>query len=317
MRNRFKDVCRRKKLDYQKRNRDELVASRSNMNLFWRTVKKFRFKKANIFSSIKPQQWISHFKNLLCIPNLDYLTESIDDYREDGAFNDIFNQEFTMSELQNSIKCLKLGKSGGPDGLVAEMIINTTNGISTILLPLFNKILTLGEYPENWSLSILCPIHKSGSMSDPNNFRGVSLIDILNKILTGMMYNRIYNWAEDNSKLSESQAGFRKGYSTIDNIFTLMSLGQKYLSKKGGRFYCLFVDFSKAFDRIDHKILINSLIKKGFHGRMLKLLIAMYSNLCSCVKIDNQKCTSHFKCNIGTRQGCKLSTILFILLLMT
>ena len=92
-----------------------------------------------------------------------------------------------------------------------------------------------------------------------------------------------------------------------------MSIGQKYLSKKGGRFYCLFVDFSKAFDRIDHKILINSLIKKGFHGKMLKLLIAMCSNLCSCVKIDNQKCTSHFKCNIGTRQGCKLSTILFVL----
>ena len=46
---------------------------------------------------------------------------------------------------------------------------------------------------------------------------------------------------------------------------------------------------------------------------MLKLLIAMYSNLCSCVKIDKQKCTSNFKCNIGTRQGCKLSTILFIL----
>ena len=101
----------------------------------------------------------------------------------------MFNEEFTMSELQSSTKSLKLGNSGGPDGLVAEMIINTTNGISTILLPLFNKILTLREYPENWSRSILCPIHKSGSMSDPNNFRGVSLIDILNKILTGMMFN--------------------------------------------------------------------------------------------------------------------------------
>ena len=139
------------------------------------------------------------------------------------------------------------------------MIINTTNGISTFLLSLFNKILTLGEYPEKWSLSILCPIHKSGLMSDPNNFRGVSPIDILNKILTGMMYNRIHKWTEDNSKLSESQARFRKGYSTTNNIFTLMSLGQKYLSKKGGRFYCLFVDFSKAFDRKDHKILIIAL----------------------------------------------------------
>ena len=102
LRNRFKDVCWRKKLDYQKRNRDELVASRSNMNLFWRTVKKFRFKKENIFSSIKPQQWISHFKNLLCIPNLDYLTERIDKYREGGAFNDMLNEEFTMSELQKA-----------------------------------------------------------------------------------------------------------------------------------------------------------------------------------------------------------------------
>ena len=100
-----------------------------------------------------------------------------------------------------------------------------------------------GEYPENWSLSKLCPIHKSGSVSDPNNFRGVSLIDILNKILTGMMYDRIYKWAEDNSKLNESQSGFRKGYSTIDNLFTLMSLGQKYLSKEGGRFYCLLLIF--------------------------------------------------------------------------
>ena len=128
-----------------------------------------------------------------------------------------------------------------------------------------------------------------------------------------MMYNRIYKWAEGNSKLGESQAGFRKGYYTTDNIFTLMSLGQKYLSKKGGRFYCLFVDFSKAFDRMDHRILINSLIKRGFHVKKLKLLRAMYSNLCTCLKIDNQKSTSHFKCNIGTTQGCKLSTILFIL----
>ena len=101
---------------------------------------KIRFKTANIFSSIKPKQWISHFKNLLCIPNLDYLTENIKEYREDGAFNDMFNEEFTISELQNSKNSLKLGKSGGPDGLVAEMLINTINGISTFLLPLFDKI---------------------------------------------------------------------------------------------------------------------------------------------------------------------------------
>ena len=106
LRNRFKDVCRQKKQDYQKRNRDELVASRSNMNLFWRTVKKFRFKKPSISNAIKPEQWISHFKDLLNIPNLGILAETVYGFREDGAFNDAFNEPFTMSELQSSIKSL-------------------------------------------------------------------------------------------------------------------------------------------------------------------------------------------------------------------
>ena len=70
---------------------------------------------------------------------------------------------------------------------------------------------------------------------------------------------------------------------------------------------------SKHLDRIVPKIRVHSLIKKNFHGKMLKLLIATYSNLCSSVKIDTQKCTSLFKCNIGTMQGSKLSTILFTL----
>ena len=126
-----------------------------------------------------------------------------------------------------------------------------------------------------------------------------------------MMHTRLYKWAEQYSKINESQAGFRRGYSTTDNIFTLMSTVQKYLSKKGGRFFCLFVDFSKAFDTINHVELINCLIRNGVHGKYLKLLIAMYSNLCTCVKVDNKTCTESFKCNIGTRQDCKLSPLLF------
>ena len=72
----------------------------------------------------------------------------------------------------------------------------------------------------------------------------------------GMISNRIYTWAEDFTKIDEAQTGFRKGYSAIDNLFTLMTMGQKYLSKQGGRFYCLFVDFSKAFYTISHVKLI-------------------------------------------------------------
>ena len=64
---------------------------------------------------------------------MDYLTESIDEYGEDGAFNDMLNEEFTMSELQNSIKSLKLGKSGGLDGLVAEILLMATTQLYSFL----------------------------------------------------------------------------------------------------------------------------------------------------------------------------------------
>ena len=73
------------------------------------------------------------------------------------------------------------------------------------------------------------------------------------KIFSHIATTRIYNWAERESKIDEAQAGFRKGYSAVDNIFSLQSMAQKYLSKKGGRFYCLYVDFSKAFDSLIHE----------------------------------------------------------------
>ena len=112
LRNRFKEVCRRKKLDYQKRKSDELTASRTNMSFFWRTVKKFKYKLKGP-NIIKTEQWVSYFKELLYIPHDGSLAENIDEFREDGPFNDIFNAPFTMTELRHSIKDLKLGKSMG------------------------------------------------------------------------------------------------------------------------------------------------------------------------------------------------------------
>ena len=66
----------------------------------------------------------------------------------------------------------------------------------------------------------------------------------------------VTQWCKEHNIIDESQDGFRRGYSTIDNIFTLQSIAQKYLSNSGGRFYCLFIDFSKAFDRIQHFIVL-------------------------------------------------------------
>ena len=141
------------------------------------------------------------------------------------------------------------------------------------------------------------------------------------KIFSGVINKRLYEWAENNHKIDECQAGFRHGYSAVDNVFCLQAMIQKYLSKKGGRFYCLYVDFRKAFDKINHFKLFKCLEKKGLHGNFLRILKAMYSNLQSCVKVSNNNhsaaksfaITDMFPCNIGTRQGDTTSSTIFAL----
>ena len=94
----------------------------------------------------------------------------------------------------------------------------------------------------------------------------------MGKIFTKLLKNRVVRWEDDNGLQYEEQAGYKKGYSTIDNMFTLQSLVQKYISKEKGRYYVLFIDFSKAFDMIPHSLLWYKLIKSGIHGRTLNVL---------------------------------------------
>ena len=111
-------------------------------------------------------------------------------------------------------------------------------------------------------------------------------------------------------KIDESQAGFRRGYSTIDNIFILQCIVQKYLTRKRGKFYCAFVDFAKAFDTVERQRLWYILLKGGIRGKMFKMLHTIYQDVKSCVR-TKQGLTSYFDCPSGVRQGCMLSPFLF------
>ena len=89
-------------------------------------------------------------------------------------------------------------------------------------------------------------------------------------------------------------------------------MAAKYLTMKKGRFYCIFIDFSKAFDSIQHDLLWDKLIRYGIHGKFLSVLRSMYRSLRSCVNTP-ASITDYFRCTIGTHQGCMLSPVLFSL----
>ena len=124
----------------------------------------------------------------------------------DENVNDIFNSPFSEEELKSSISAMKNGKASGPEGILVEMIKSTMLKILSSLLLLYKEKLSSGKFPHEWARNIICPIFKSGSLLDPGNFKGISLIDILNKILIGMLTNRLSKWAEDFSKIDEANS---------------------------------------------------------------------------------------------------------------
>jgi len=211
------------------------------------------------------------------VTNVDPCTDNSHNLADPTAI--VLNEPITIEEIQRSISTLSFGKSSGIDGIPAEFFKYTTDDISPILILLFNQILETGSIPLSWGSSVITPIHKSGPTNIPGNYRGISISTTLYKIFSGIINNRLSNWAEDNNKIDESQSGFRKGYSTVDNIFCLHAMVQKYLSKRGGRFYCIYVDFRRAFDKINHSKLFIFLERKDFHGNFLRILKALYANL--------------------------------------
>ena len=117
---------------------------------------------------------------------------------------------------------------------------------------------------------------------------------------------------DDHEKIVETQAGFRKGYFTIDHIYTLSATTEKHLSRTGGKLYVAFIDLRKAFDSVDRASLFLTFVKAGLSGPFLIAIKAVVS----CVRVHN-KVTDFFDFffyrPFGVKQGCILSPAVFSL----
>ena len=245
--------------------RNKLLTSSEKPKEFWSLIKSLT-RKPQKSPDISGEQWYDYFNELLKRKvdvketEMQFVSNFIaehDIFCNECTENkpDILNSSFTEDEVRLCISNLPNGKAGGIDGILNEMLKCTNDIITPLLTLLFNKILLTGEYPNIWCKAIICPIFKSGNPHQPSNYRGISLLCTLSKVFTKIINSRLVKWADENEKRQEEQAGYRKGYSTIDQIFNLQSIVQKYLCKKKGRCYVIFVDFSKAFDTIPHCLL--------------------------------------------------------------
>ncbi|WP_294046725.1 reverse transcriptase family protein, partial [Thiolapillus sp.] len=163
---------------------------------------------------------------------------------------------------------------------------------------LFNTIFDKGIYPSEWAKAIIIPIHKKGNIHSVDNYRGVSLLSIISKCYTSVLNTRLYTWLEENERIVETQAGFRRNYSTTDQIFNLYAIAQKCLNKKGQKLYVAFVDFRKAFDSVRHDKLLQAVQQEGVKGKFFASIKSMYDSLLSCVRANNDY-SDFFECPVG------------------
>ena len=191
-----------------------------------------------------------------------------------------------------------------------EHIKSAFHILGPIFEKLFNIILDSGVLPEVWSVGMIKPIYKQkGEKSNPENYRPITLVSCVGKLFTSILSNRLYTYVESNNVFTNTQAGFRKGYSTTDNIFILYSLIEM-LNYRKKKLFCAFIDLKQAFDTVWRDGLWWKMVNCNVNGKCLTLIKNMYSNIKSCLVVNGEK-TEFFTCNIGLRQGENLSPFLF------
>ena len=311
-RNEYTELIRVKRINHRQSILDTLNNENASPSEFWGKIRESTSKRV-VSNNISTQKWFTHFQKLF--NDIEEADDDQLDIHEEFNVKDIDSLEadITNDEVIAAIRSLKNSKAAGPDGIISEFFKHSDTSLLPFLAKLFNKLYVSGTYPEAWSESIIQPIHKKGDVNSPDNYRGISLLNIISKIYSRILNKRLVKWLEDTKTIHECQAGFRKNYSTIDHVFTLSAMVHKQLSYHR-KMYVAFIDFRKAFDSVVHSKLWQVLRKNGIHGRMYNAIVSMYEVVKAKVRA-NGEVTDSFDCPRGVKQGEVLSPALFSLLI--
>ena len=217
----------------------------------------------------------------------------------------------TPTEISQIIKKLNLRKASGYDDISVAVLKSNITIISLILSKLVNESFQTGVYPDCLKIAKVIPIFKGGKQTQPGNYRPISLLSNLDKIIEKLIYNRLISFLNKYNILSDNQYGFRQGHSTT---LAISHFYENLLdSQDNGRATCaILLDLSKAFDSVNHDILLFKLQRYGIRGQAWLLLRSYLNNRKQYVYNDNVSSNLE-DVEVGVPQGSVLGPLLFLL----
>ena len=273
--------------------------------------------KNDLMSIVQLNKWWSTFKSALfgrdmTIPPLVKPDGTIthDPKEKASLFSDVFDEKQSNFEVEMPQSCfpeVKLSKlafrskeiekilldldsygGAGPDGIFPLFFKKTSKVLSPKLGVIFRKDSRLGAFSFGWRVGNITPLSKSGSSSScPSDYRPITITPILSKVYERLLVRRLSAFAEKNNLFPSLQFGFRKGLGTCDALLTISHTVQKALDS-GSEARLVGLDFSAAFDRVNHAALVFKLKQFGIGGSFLNILTEFLTNRRQRVVVDGQ-----------------------------
>ena len=219
--------------------------------------------------------------------------------------------ELTYDEFETAFLSQKINKSPGYDGISSNIIQKCYSVINEPLFHIFKKSINTGIFPDALKLANITPILKSGDESTLSNYRPISVLPAFSKILERIMYNRIYKYISKNNILYNKQFGFQNNTS-IEHALLQMIDDMSNAFERGELTLGIFIDLSKAFDTVNHKILLEKLKLYGINGTHHDWLSSYLNNRKQFISFNN-KSTLQANITCGVPQGSILGPLLFLI----
>ena len=219
--------------------------------------------------------------------------------------------ECDQEEVENLITSLNSNKKSGPRSIPTNILQTLKKDISHPLTVIFNLSLSTGVHPDALKISKAIPVFKKGSKLDTGNYRPISLLSNINKLLEKLMYARVYQFLDKMKCFYTLQFGFRNKHSTAHALIEITERIRNALD--GKMLACgIFIDLQKAFDTVNHDILIDKLHHYGIRGVSNNWFKSYLSNRTQFVSIQGfESDTAELK--HGVPQGSVLGPLLFLI----